>query len=78
MTTVTVPNRQKFTVYADLKSIISLPIEAADENEAKEIAQHILYDHYINNIELNINRFDGGMVKPRVCDWDINVDDGEE
>lgn len=73
--TIEATKKQTFTAYAELKSIISLPIEASSAQEAQEIAQHLLYDFFIQNIQMDINRLDGSTINPRVCDWDIIVED---
>jgi hypothetical protein len=75
MTTVAAEKKQKFTAYASLKSMITLPIEASSQQEANEIAQYMLYDFFIQNIKLDVTRVDEVKLDATVRDWFIEVED---
>lgn len=67
-------NNQNFEVYATVTNVISLNVQAQNENEAKEKSQRLLSDLSIVESKLELIRANGEIVSPRVHDYSVDED----
>lgn len=78
MTTNTAAVKQTFDVFATLKSVISVKVEASSYEEAMAIAQYQLHDINILKGDTTLVRVNGDVVKSKMHDWDIDVEEAFE
>lgn len=64
---------KEYVILADVKAVVSLKVQADNQQEAEMIAQRQLNDLSVANIEINLKHLSGETVKPDVEDFYIEL-----
>ncbi|MED0717431.1 hypothetical protein [Aeribacillus composti] len=68
----------QFKVFADVKTTVSIKVQADNQQEAEMIAQRQLNDLSVANVKLQIENLNGEVFKPNVADFSFETITVEE
>ncbi|WP_117017550.1 hypothetical protein [Aeribacillus pallidus] len=60
---------KEYLILADVKTTVSMKVQADNQQEAEMIAQRKLNDLSVANIKLHIEHLNGEVLKPNVADF---------
>lgn len=76
-TTLAAPTKQ-YTAYASINLCISLPIHSHSYSESHIIAQELINDLLIQEVELKLKTLYGTNMHPQVHDWHLQLEEIDE
>uniref|UniRef100_A0A7U3YD75 Phosphoserine phosphatase n=1 Tax=Geobacillus sp. (strain Y4.1MC1) TaxID=581103 RepID=A0A7U3YD75_GEOS0 len=69
---------KEYLILADVKAVVSMKVQANNQQEAEMIAQRQLNDLSVANVKLELQYLNNEIVKPNVEDFYIEVSSIEE